>query len=86
MRSGNKRVYSVEFKLEAITRYETSECSYRQPALELGLMNPSIIANWCRQYREEGIERCIRFYNNDRIKEKLEGLSSKQYRERVKSA
>ena len=56
MRSRNKREYSVEFKLEAITRYETSECSYQQLALELGLTNPSIIANWRRQYREEGIE------------------------------
>ena len=83
MRSGNKRVYSVEFKLEAITRYETSECSYRQLALELGLTNPSIIANWCRQYREESIECFIRYYNNDRSKEELGGLNSKQYRERV---
>ena len=56
IRSRNKREYSVAFKLEAITRYETSECSYQQLALELGLTNPSIIANWRRQYREEGIE------------------------------
>ncbi|MCU6786469.1 IS3 family transposase, partial [Aedoeadaptatus acetigenes] len=32
------------------------------------------------------IERFIRYYNNDRIKEKLGGLSPKQYRERMKSA
>ena len=56
MRSRNKRQYSVAFKLGAITRYETSECSYQQLALELSLTNPSIIANWRRQYREEGIE------------------------------
>ncbi|WP_394800657.1 transposase [Aedoeadaptatus acetigenes] len=56
MRSRNNRAYSVEFKLEAITRYETSECSYQQLALELGLTNPSMIVNWRRQYREEGIE------------------------------
>lgn len=56
MRSRNNRAYSVEFKLEAITRYETSECSYQQLALELGLTNPSIIVNWRRKYREEGIE------------------------------
>ena len=55
MRSRNNRAYSVEFKLEAITRYERSECSYQQLALELGLTNPSIIANWRRQYREEGV-------------------------------
>ena len=56
MRSRNKRSYSVEFKLEAITRYETSECSYQQLALELGLTNPSMIVNWRKQYRERGIE------------------------------
>ena len=56
MRSRNKREYSVAFKLEAITRYERSEYSCQQLALELGLTNPSIIANWRRQYREEGIE------------------------------
>lgn len=56
MRSRNNRAYSVEFKLEAITRYETSECSYRQLALELGLTNPSMIVNWRRQYQEQGIE------------------------------
>ena len=56
MRSRNKREYSVEFKLEAITRYETSECSYQQLALELGLTNPSMIAKWHSQYRKEGME------------------------------
>lgn len=56
MRSRNNRSYSVEFKLEAITRYETSECSYQQLALELGLTNPFIIASWRRKYQEEGLE------------------------------
>ena len=56
IRSRNQRAYSVEFKLEAITRYETSECSYQQLALELGLTNPSMIVNWRRKYQEEGIE------------------------------
>ena len=56
MRSRNNREYSVEFKLEAITRYETSECSYQQLAFELGMTNPSMIAKWRSQYRKEGIE------------------------------
>ncbi len=56
MRSRNNREYSVEFKLEAITRYETSECSYQQLAIELGLTNPSMIVNWRKQYREKGLE------------------------------
>ena len=56
VRSRNNHEYSVEFKLEAITRYETSECSYQQLALELGMTNPSMIAKWRSQYREKGIE------------------------------
>ncbi|MDY3119106.1 MAG: transposase [Peptoniphilus sp.] len=56
MHSRNNREYSLEFKLEAITRYETSECSYRQLALALGLTNHSMIANWRRQYREKDLE------------------------------
>ena len=51
MRSRNKREYSVEFKLEAITRYETSECSYQQLALELSLTNPSIARETCDEKR-----------------------------------
>ena len=56
IRSRNNREYSVEFKLEAITRYETSECSYQQLALDLDLTNPSMIVNWRKQYREKGLE------------------------------
>ena len=55
-RSRKKREYSVEFKVEAITRYETSECSYQELALKLGLTNPSMIVNWRRKYREDGLE------------------------------
>ena len=74
MRSRNKREYSVEFKLEAITRYETSKYSYQQLALELGLTNPSIIANWRRQYREKGIEG-LRSHNGGRPVTKKDDLN-----------
>ncbi len=39
-----------------------------------------------RQELVRAIERFIRYYNYDRIKEKLGGLSPKQYRKRMKSA
>lgn len=55
-RSRNNREYSVEFKLEAITRYETTELSYQQLALELGMTNYSLIANWRSKYKENGID------------------------------
>lgn len=55
-RSRNNRKYSVEFKLEAITQYETTELNYQQLALELGMTNYSLIANWRRKYKENGID------------------------------
>ena len=39
-----------------------------------------------RQELVRSIERFIRYYHNDRIKEKLGGLSPKQYRERMNAA
>ena len=39
-----------------------------------------------RQKLLRAIEHFIRYYNNDRIKEKLGGMSPKDYRERMKSA
>ena len=39
-----------------------------------------------RQVLVRAIENFIRYYNNDRIKEKLGGLSPKQYRERMNAA
>ena len=39
-----------------------------------------------RQEFVRAIENFIHYYNNDRIKEKLGGLSPKQYRERMKTA
>ena len=39
-----------------------------------------------RQELVQSIEHFIHYYNNDRIREKLGGLSPKQYRERMKIA
>lgn len=54
-RSRKNSSYSVDFKLKAITMYETSEKSYQSVANELGLNNPSLISRWRKQYREVGI-------------------------------
>ena len=39
-----------------------------------------------RKEMVQAIENFIRYYNNDRIKEKLGGMSPKQYRERMNAA
>lgn len=54
-RSRKNNSFSVDFKLKAITMYETSEKSYQSVTNELGLNNPSLITRWCKQYREAGI-------------------------------
>lgn len=51
----NKR-YSVQFKLNAIELYLTSKKSYQEIANTLGMNNYSLIANWLRQFKEEGID------------------------------
>ena len=55
-RSRNNRSYSVDFKLKAITMYETSEKSYQDVANELGLNNPTLIFSWRKAYHEQGID------------------------------
>ncbi|MDT2540583.1 transposase, partial [Enterococcus raffinosus] len=48
--------YSVQFKLDAIELYQTSELSYREIANVLKMNNPSLIASWMRKFRDDGID------------------------------
>ncbi len=54
MRSREKQNYSFEFKLAAVESYLTSEISYQELALKLGLTNPSLIARWVIDFRAHG--------------------------------
>ena len=56
MRSRQNKKYSVQFKLDAIELYQTSEMSYREVANALGINNPPLIAVWVRNFRNDGIE------------------------------
>ena len=51
----NKK-YTLEFKLNTVNLYLTGEMSYQNLANELKINNPSIIAIWVKEFREEGIE------------------------------
>lgn len=53
-RKNNK--YTLEFKLNAVDLYLTGEMSYQSLANEFKINNPSIIARWVKEFREEGIE------------------------------
>ena len=53
-RKNNK--YTLEFKLNAVNLYLTGEMSFQSLANELKINNPSMIAKWVIDFREEGIE------------------------------
>ncbi|MGG5343971.1 transposase [Enterococcus sp. AZ020] len=55
-RKRQNQTYSVQFKLNAIELYQTSELSYREIANVLEMNNPSLIAQWMRKFREEGFD------------------------------
>ncbi|OEG18648.1 transcriptional regulator [Enterococcus termitis] len=54
LRKRQNQNYSVQFKLNAIELYQTSELSYREVANILEMNNPILIANWMRKFRKEG--------------------------------
>ena len=56
LRKRQNQKYSVQFKMGAIELYQTTEMSYREVANHLEINNPSLITNWMRKFRAEGIE------------------------------
>ena len=56
VRKRQKKKYSVQFKLDAIELYLTSELSYREVTNTLNMNNPNLIASWMHQFREGGID------------------------------
>lgn len=56
LRSRKNKNYSVQFKLDAIELYLTTELSYQKVANLLKMNNPPLIANWLRTYRKFGID------------------------------
>ncbi|MFS7393449.1 transposase [Carnobacterium maltaromaticum] len=55
--SRQNKTYSVQFKLDAIELYLTTEMSCQEVAKQFGMTNSSIIANWYRIYRENDVDR-----------------------------
>lgn len=53
-RSRKKQIYSFEFKMNVVELYLTTEVSYQELALSLGLNNPPLIAKWVNDYRIAG--------------------------------
>ncbi len=56
MRSRQQQSYPFEFKLHVVKLYLTSELSYQQLALQVGMTDPARITRWVLDYRAAGPE------------------------------
>ena len=54
LRSRKQDFYSFEKKLSVVELYLTSEISYQDLAIQEGITNPSMIADWVSRYRIAG--------------------------------
>jgi transposase len=53
-RSRQNKVYPFELKLRVVELYLTSELSYKDLALQVGILDPGRIVQWVRSYRAAG--------------------------------
>lgn len=56
MRSRKKENYSFDFKLHVVELYLTTEISYQNLALQVGLNNPSLITRWVNDFQIAGAD------------------------------
>ena len=54
MRSRKQEKYSFKKKISVVELYLSSEISYQDLALQEGITNPSMIANWVNRFRAAG--------------------------------
>ncbi|SCI16903.1 Transposase [uncultured Megasphaera sp.] len=53
-RSRSRKEYSFEEKLSVVESYLTSELSYRELALQMGINNPSLLVRWVNDFKIAG--------------------------------
>ena len=53
-RSQSRKEYSFEEKLSVVESYLTSELSYQELALQMGINNPSMLARWVNNFKIAG--------------------------------
>lgn len=54
LRSRKNEIYSFDFKLHVVELYLTTEVSYQELALSLGMNNPPLITRWVNDFRIAG--------------------------------
>ena len=90
-RSRQRTVYTFDFKLQVVELYLTSEISYRELALQVGMTNPSQITRWVMDYKVAGPEALKpkkrgrkRSMNQDKISREIENGDSDEQKELLK--
>lgn len=56
LRKRQNQSYPVQFKMNAIELYQSTELSYREVANHLEINNPALVTNWMRIFRAEGVD------------------------------
>ncbi|MGL9769098.1 hypothetical protein IGK31_003182 [Enterococcus sp. DIV1288f] len=80
-----KQSYSVQFKIDAIELYQTSELSYRKVANHLGINQPALVFNWMKIFRSEGLggllkmKGCSSNLSKKEEKQEISKLTSKEH-------
>lgn len=54
LRRRKKQTYSLDFKLHVVELYLTTEVSYQELALQVGINNPPLLSKWVNDYRIAG--------------------------------
>ena len=55
-RKRENATYSLDFKLNVVECYLTTELSYKDLAISLGINNPALITSWVSKFRKNGID------------------------------
>jgi transposase InsO family protein len=79
--------YSEEFLKKLVTEYSNGNLGYTRLVRKYNMPSETPLKNWVRAYKTQGIEGLKRkiedyiyWFNNERSKEKLTGLSPVEYR------
>ena len=91
MRSRQQQVYPFEFKLHVVELYLTSELSYQELALKVGMTDPARITRWVMDYRAAGPDALKpkkkgrkRTMDKEKIIRELEESDSEEQKELLK--
>lgn len=80
MRSRKNKNYTFEYKLNVVELYLTSEISYQELAVSLGINNPPLITRWVNDYRTAGPDalRPKKRGRKELIKTKIQPVKAKE--------